>query len=79
MANGKKGDDPLLDIVHWKTRRFSEKVDALILEIVNLGGEKELNRTFDLFNPPSYKEFEIKLGLIRDRLYKEAKERGWEV
>jgi len=40
MANGKKGDHPLTDIVSWKIGRFSPTVDALILEIVQLGGEK---------------------------------------
>jgi hypothetical protein len=79
MANGKQGDHPLTDIVHWKTRRFSEKADALVLEIVNLGGETELERTFNLFKPPPIEEFENTLRSIRDRLYREAKERGWEV
>ena len=49
MANGKQGDHPLTDIVDWKIRRFSEKADMLVLEIVNLGGEAELERTFNLF------------------------------
>ncbi len=79
MANGKKGDHPLTDIVHWKIRRFSEKADMLILEIVNLGGKKELERTFDFLSLPPIEEFEHTLQGIRDRLFREAKERGWEV
>ena len=79
MANGKQGDHPLKDIVHWKIRRFSEKADMLVLEMVNLGGESELERTFDLFKPPPFEEFEHTLQSIQDRLYREAKERGWEV
>lgn len=79
MANGKQGDHPLTDIVDWKIRRFSEKADMLVLEIVNLGGEAELERTFNLFKPPPVEEFERSLQSIRDRLYREAKERGWEV
>jgi hypothetical protein len=77
--NGTKGDDPILDIIHWKVRRFSEKADRLILEIVQLGGKEELRRTFDLFNPPPIESFEDCLEGIRDRLYRQAKERGWEV
>jgi hypothetical protein len=76
MANGKKGDDPLMDIVSWKMRTFSETADRLVLEIVNLGGKVELERTFDLFKPPPIEEFEHALQAIRDRLYTEAKERG---
>jgi hypothetical protein len=79
MANGKKGDHPLTDILNWKTRRYSEKADTLIAEIVNLGGKAELERTFDLFNPPAIEEFERSLLSIRDRLHREAKERGWNV
>ena len=79
MANGKKGDHPLTDIVYWKIRAFSEKADSLILEIVNLGGKAELERTFDLFKPPPIEEFENALQSFRDGLYREAKERGWEV
>lgn len=50
MPNGKKGDEPLLDITYWKIRRFSEKADTLIAEIVNLGGKAELERTFNLLD-----------------------------
>jgi hypothetical protein len=31
MANGTKGDHPLMDILSWKIGRFSPAVDALIL------------------------------------------------
>jgi len=79
MPNGRKGDDPFLDILHWRIRRYSEVADRLIAEIVQLGGRTELERTFNLFVPPPLPEFERALQEIRDRLYKEAKERGWEV
>lgn len=69
MANGKKGDHPLTDITYCRIRRFSERA----------GGKQELERTFNLFKPPPTEEFEHALAGIRDRLYKEAKERGWEV
>jgi hypothetical protein len=79
MANGKKGDHALTDITHWKIPRFSPKADRLISEIIQLGGTAELERTFDLFASPPISEFEAPLQAIRDRLYREAKERGWEV
>ena len=79
MPNGKIGDDPILDIVHWKKRRFSEKADHLVEEIVNLGGKSELVRAFNLFSPPPLQQFEASLQEIRDCLYAQAKERGWEV
>jgi hypothetical protein len=78
VANGKKGDHPITDMVRWKTARFSPKADKLITEIVQLGGTAELERTFNLFVPPPIPEFEKSLQDIRDRLKREAKERGWE-
>jgi len=79
MANGKKGDHPLTDITHWKIPRLSPRADGLISEIIQLGGTAELERAFDLFAPPPIPEFEASLQAIRDRLYREAKEGGWEV
>ena len=79
MANGKKGDHPITDIVSWKIGRFSPTVDALILEIVELGGLTELERTFNLFEPPPLDQFEPALQQTRDRLWKDAKDGGWEV
>lgn len=79
MPNGKKGDDPFTDILHWKILRYSSKADTLIAEIVQLGGRAELERTFNLSSPPQLPEFEKSLEEIRDRLSREAKQRGWEV
>jgi len=77
--NGNKGDHPLTDILHWKTLRFSPIADALIVEIVNLGGRPELEKAFNLFSPPPLPAFEDALREMRDRLHEEAKARGWEV
>jgi hypothetical protein len=79
MANGKPGDDPILDIVRWKSPRFSPRADELVAEIVQLGGQKELEQTFNLFVPPPLADFEKALQELRDRLHRDAKERGWEV
>jgi hypothetical protein len=50
MANGRKGDDPFMDILYHKIQRFSPTADALIAEIVQLGGKKELEKAFNLKN-----------------------------
>ena len=46
---------------------------------LTLGGEGELERTFDLFRPPPLEQFEPALQQMRDRLWKDAQEGGWEV
>ena len=79
IANGKKGDDPVLDIVHWKIPRFSPVADSLIAEIIQLGGRAELERAFNLFRPPPLEEFEAALQQLRERLWNDRKQRGWEL
>ena len=79
MANGKHGDHPLTDILVHKLPVFSPVIDALITEIAALGGERELETKFDMFNPPSRDVFEAELRVMRDTLKQQAKERGWEV
>jgi hypothetical protein len=79
MPNGKKGDDPFTDILYWKIRRYSSKAETLIAEIVQLGGRAELERTFNLLVPPQLPEFEKSLEELRDRVWREAKQRGWEI
>jgi hypothetical protein len=79
MANGRKGDHPITDIVHWKIPVFSPTADALIAEIIRLGGQKELEGAFNLFQPPALAQFEPGLQQLRDRLLADAKDRGWEV
>jgi hypothetical protein len=77
--NGKPGDDPITDIVKYKLPRFSPTADKLIAEIVQLGAEQELERTFNLFSPPPLPSFEANLKEMRDRVLADRKERGWEV
>jgi len=79
MPNGKPGDHPFTDIISWKKRSLSEEIDKLITEIVQLGGTKELEQSFNLFSPPPFSQFQRSLEEIRDRLVNEARERGWEV
>jgi hypothetical protein len=77
--NGKPGDHPITDIVKWNLPRFSPLADELIAEIVQLGAQQELERTFDLFTPRSLPSFEAKLKEMSDRIFTDRKERGWEV
>ena len=79
MANGRSSDDLLTDITLYKIPTFSSNADRLIAEIVWLGGKSELERQFDLFAPPPLHIFEATLQVLRDRLDREAKERGWDV
>ncbi|HWC15686.1 MAG TPA: hypothetical protein VG498_01670 [Terriglobales bacterium] len=79
LMNGKKGDHPLTDILLHNLPTYSDRADSLVKEIVQLGGRRELERTFDLMVPPPIDAFEAALLELRDRLRREAKERGWEV
>jgi hypothetical protein len=77
--NGKVGDHPITDILIHKPRAFSAEIDALIVEIVGLGRRNELERSFNLLDPPPLPEFEMSLKEMHERLLKDAKQRGWEV
>jgi hypothetical protein len=77
--NGKPGDHPITDIVKWKLPRFSPIADALIAEIIQFGAQQELECTFNLFAPPPRPSFEAKLKEMRDRIFVDRKERGWEI
>ena len=79
MPNARPHDHPLTDLLQWKIAVFSGRVDVFIDKMsVNLGGRKELESGFNLFAPPPLLEFEESLQAMRDRLYRDAKERGWE-
>ena len=38
MVNGKQGDNPVTDIVHYGLPVFTPEVDALVREVYELGG-----------------------------------------
>ena len=61
--------------IRWKNQLFSPLVNSLIGEVVQLGGEAELDRVFEHFR----KEFEPALQQIRDRLMDSAMNRGLEI
>jgi hypothetical protein len=72
MPNGKIGDHPYTDIVLHGRRVYSERADALVREIDQLGGREEvadlLWREFDNYKNPDVKRLELVLAQIRDRL-----------
>jgi hypothetical protein len=77
MPNGKIGDHPLTDITIHGRRVYSEQADALVQEIVDLGGRDEISdmlfRDFHDFGNPDVPKLERVLTKIRDRL----RDRTW--
>jgi hypothetical protein len=85
MPNGKVGDHPYTDIVIHGREVYSANADALVREIANLADERtrrELqNRLFVEFNEfrnPDVAKLERILIKLRDRLKREARNRGFE-
>jgi len=83
MPNGKSGDHPLTDILIHGMSVYSEEIDALISEIVDLGGRSEIEPMLmgehRMSGNPDLPRLEAELVSIHERLRSEAKERGWEV
>jgi hypothetical protein len=93
VPNGKPGDHPLTDLIHWKSPVYGEPVDSLLREVLQLGGESILDRSpwlerlWDLWprwTRDAVKDGEIAalvepLTQLRNRLRTEAIERGWEI
>ena len=73
--NGDQSDELMRASSRWKSQVFSPPVNALIAEILELGGQSELDRTFDHFR----KEVEPALQRLRDRLMSVAMDRGLEI
>lgn len=71
---GEGGDPSMNPNGHWQQELFTPLVITLISDILQLGGESELTRTFAQFR----KEFEPALQQIRDRLMAVAMDRGLE-
>ena len=86
MPNGKPGDHPFTDIVVHGEDVYSPEAAKLVREIAKLADEKTRRALADLL----FLEFNVyenpdvaKLGRIltemRDRMEREARERGFEV
>ena len=73
MPDGKPGDHPITDIAVHNMPVFSPRIDALIRDIVALGGRKDLEAEFDLFAPPSGKELQRQLTEILKRFEHQTK------
>jgi hypothetical protein len=85
MPNGKPGDHPLTDILIHKLEVVSPRADALVREIVELGGRDELEADFNLgqldprfppHHPLDLQLMETQLTALRDRLLSDRRERG---
>lgn len=79
MPNGKQGDHPLTDILHYKTATYSDTADESIRQIAELVSRDHLYELFDWWNPPPMEEFESKLNECLVDMRRDAKERGWEI
>jgi hypothetical protein len=86
LPNGKPGDHPYTDIVIHQLSVYSPSADALVREIVALADERTRRELADLlffrfneYDRPNVAELERILTDLRDRLRREASERGWEL
>jgi hypothetical protein len=86
MPNGKPGDHPYTDIVIHRRDVYSPNADALVREIDALGDEKtrreladRLLGEFNEYRNPDISVLERVLTEVRDRLKREAGDRGFEV
>ena len=86
MPNGKPGDHPYTDIVIHSLAVYSRVADGLVREIATLADERTRRELADLlflrFNEhdrPDVAELERLLTDLRDRLRREASERGWKL
>lgn len=92
VPNGKPGDHLLTDIVVHGLEVFGDPADALVKEILDLGGEVELMRRFDLLRldprfvavgtPPEESDLEALargLASLRDDLHRQRTDKGREL
>ena len=86
MPNGKPGDHPYTDIIVHGTDLYSQTVAQLVREISGLADEKTRRDLSDLliteyneYSNPDVDELERVLTELRDKLLKQARDRGYEV
>jgi hypothetical protein len=86
MPAGGPGDEPLLDILRWRRPVYSQAVDTLIAELVELGGvqsaEDVLERLGTIPTQPTREELttlEALLEAKRDELLGHAEVSGWDM
>ena len=75
--SGKAGDTPIVDITVHGLLVYSPDADALIVEIVRLGGRQEIEpKLLGEFHPtarPDLKKVTAYLAAVRDRRLHESK------
>lgn len=86
MPNGKPGDHPFTDIVIHGLDVYSSQVAKLVREIAKLASDQERRKLSDLlyqdyneYSDPDVEELKRVLTDLRDKLLRDARERGWEV
>jgi len=86
MPNGSPGDGPYTDIVVHGIDVYSARASALVREIARYADDHTrrdvLDRLFAKYNPmfnPDVPALERELTELRDKVVKEARERGFEV
>lgn len=86
MPAGGPGDEPLVDILHWRRPVYSQSVDVLVAELAELWDVPRLeeflrkHRILWMERTPSRLErAESVLATKRDELYASALERGWDM
>ncbi len=86
MPNGKPGDNPYTDIVVHGRDVYSPSIATLVREISGLASDTEtrdlaerLFFEFNEFSDPDLERLERLLVEMRNRLLRQAKERGFEV
>ena len=77
--NGRHGDDPALDIVHYGLSVFSPEVNNLVRELAKFMEFRRLQELLNSLGGLSVEELQIKLTETVETLRKDAKNRGWEV
>ena len=86
MPSGGPGDHPVPDIVHWRRPVYSLEVDTLIAELSELLDAPRLEEFLDgqriTWMDPAVDELaraQTALAAERDRLYRSAQARGWDM
>jgi hypothetical protein len=81
MANGKRHDHPLTDILHFDLPVYGEQTDDMIRKIAGLCSRRELNEWWEReIGWTGNKELALnKAQLQLDSLLQRAKQSGWEM
>ncbi len=77
--NGKQGDDPALDILHYGLKVYSPEVDNLVCELAKLMEFRRLQDLLHSMSGLSVHAVGAKLQKTIDSLREDARARGWEV